>query len=364
MRSGLGPPFPHDGEEAGGGGGAPFDRLLRNDPSPIAVALSGGSDSVALLRSTCAWARRAARPVLAFTVDHGLNPQSAAWTQFAGEAAARAGAGFRTLVWDGPKPASGLPAAARAARHALLATAARQAGVAVVLLGHTADDVDETERMRAGDAPGIGRLREWSPSPAWPEGEGVFLLRPMLNLRRADLRAWLLASGETWIDDPANLDPRYARVRARLAGGDPPILAKCSRDEAVGRLAGLARPLAGGGIALPQEPLLEADPAVARRVLSAAVICVGGGARPPRSGALDRLLAAVGAGAPPSTLAGARIAAGQEVIVRREPGEARRRLRTHPRDFGPREGASGYARFRAATFQIADEAALRTTCSP
>ena len=70
-------------------------RLLRDDPAPIVVALSGGGDSVALLQLTCAWARVAGRPVLAVTVDHRLHPESGAWTRFAGDAAAREGAAFR-----------------------------------------------------------------------------------------------------------------------------------------------------------------------------------------------------------------------------------------------------------------------------
>src|SRR5690606_29362936 len=84
----------------------------------------------------------------------------------------------------------------------------------VVLLAHTADDIAEADRMR-DDGSTLGRLRDWSPSPAWPEGRGLMLLRPMLDARRGDIRDWLKQPGRDWIDDPANDDLRSARSRAR-----------------------------------------------------------------------------------------------------------------------------------------------------
>src|SRR5205085_8990913 len=71
---------------------------------------------------------------------------------------------------------------------------------------------------------------EWAPSPAWPEGRGVFLLRPLLGVRRAAIREWLEGRGERWIDDPANEDPRFARARARRqAPGSPTCTATASQ---------------------------------------------------------------------------------------------------------------------------------------
>src|SRR5690349_2702698 len=125
-------------------GAAAFERRLRPDQSaPIAVAFSGGGDSLAALLATKAWADRHARRLLVLTVDHRLRPESADWTLFAGEIANRLGADFRPLSWDEAKPLTGIPAAARAARHRLLADAAREAGAQVVVLGHTADDILE-----------------------------------------------------------------------------------------------------------------------------------------------------------------------------------------------------------------------------
>ncbi|MBN9478633.1 MAG: hypothetical protein J0I52_00200, partial [Bordetella sp.] len=175
-------------------------RLNHAGSEPVALALSGGGDSLALLDLAAAWARARGRRLLALTVDHDLNPDSAAWTRFAAEAARAAGADWRGLIWIDARGGPGVPARARAARHALLAEAARETGARVILTGHTADDVAEGDWMRAEGAM-LGRLREASPSPVWPEGRGLLLLRPVLGETRETLRAHLRARGLTWLED-------------------------------------------------------------------------------------------------------------------------------------------------------------------
>lgn len=144
-------------------------RLLAASQRPIALGLSGGGDSLALLLMAHTWAQAHGRRLLVLTVDHGLNPQSAAWTNACAARAERLGAEFQALDWTGPKPATGLPAAARAARHRLLADAARGAGARVLLLGHTADDGLEAQAMRrAGStarAQGMGALAGLAAGP-------------------------------------------------------------------------------------------------------------------------------------------------------------------------------------------------------
>ena len=281
----------------------------------MALALSGGGDSIALLRLTTHWARTRGRSVLALTVDHRLNADSGRWTDFAARAARAAGADWRGLSWDGDKPASGLTAAARAARHALIADAAREAGASVVLFAHTADDIAEADLMRA-EGSTLGRVREWSPSPAWPEGRGLMLLRPLLGERRAVLRDWLVGQGADWIEDPANADPRFGRSRARqaLAGAGP------EKTDAV-------RVGAGGRPTMDGETMVRADRDIGARALAAALVCVGGGATPPRGARLQALTARLKAGEDfAATLCGARVeAAGDAVQIMREAGELGRR---------------------------------------
>src|SRR4029078_1522667 len=88
-------------------------RLNRKHPRPLAVALSGGGDSLALTLIADAWARGAGRELLILTVDHGLQPQGRAWADTCAAIGPLLGRPFRLLVWAGDKPATGLPAAAR-----------------------------------------------------------------------------------------------------------------------------------------------------------------------------------------------------------------------------------------------------------
>nr|WP_296455757.1 tRNA lysidine(34) synthetase TilS [Phenylobacterium sp.] len=295
-------------------------RLLRDSPRPIAVALSGGGDSLALTLMADAWAREHGRHLLILTVDHRLQAESAAWTDRCATLAARLGRPFRALAWEGDKPATGLPAAARRARHALLADAAREAGAHVILMGHTAGDLAEAAAMRAAGST-TPDPREWSPSPVWPQGRGVFLLRPLLAAGRADLRTWLSARGETWIDDPANTDLRYARSRARAATSVPaPIEPPPDRGLP---LEGVAT---GGELVFDRPALRRAPSTEVRRLVATACVCAGGGERLPAGSRVARAAdAALGTERFISTLAGARIEAdGARIRITREPGEAAR----------------------------------------
>ncbi|WP_167765292.1 MULTISPECIES: tRNA lysidine(34) synthetase TilS [unclassified Brevundimonas] len=260
---------------------ARLDRSLEAQADrPVTLALSGGGDSLALLAMTSDWARRRGRALLALTVDHGLNSDSRDWTRRAGDQARALGADWRGLAWTGPKPTTGLPAAARQARHSLIADAAREAGACVILFAHTADDVAENDWMRRSGTP-IGRLHAASPSPAWPEGRDLVLLRPLIEERRDDLRAWLRSRGVDWIEDPANVDLRYARSRARmaLAGAPPSAPAPAPASALASRLD--PEPMAACGvIVLPR----SAPP----QALAAAICCSSGGSTPPRGRALAR----------------------------------------------------------------------------
>lgn len=292
-------------------------RLSAQSTAPLAVAFSGGGDSLALLLTAKAWADAHGRDVIALTVDHGLRPESALWTQQCRETATKLGAAFEALPWTGVKPTSGLPAAARAARHALLADAARKAGAAVILMGHTADDLLEAAVMRA-EGSTAPNPREWSPSPAWPEGRGVFICRPLLGQRRAAIRKWLSAQGETWIDDPANEDLRFARARARSAlssrqdAGRAPV-ANTSRLRSRNRWIEEA-----GGLITDGETFSDAE-------VAAACTCAGGGPRPPRGDRVARLTGRLNDDEVfVATLGGARVETGAITHFIRDAGETAR----------------------------------------
>ncbi len=294
------------------------------------MAFSGGGDSLALLLMVKAWGDAAGRPVLALTVDHGLQAESAAWARWCADRCDRLGVERRTLAWTGRKPLSGVADAARAARHGLVAEAARSGGAMVILMGHTADDLAENTAMRA-EGVFINDPRPWAPSPVWPRGRGVFLLRPLLGLRRADLRRWLTARAETWLEDPANADPRQARARARatMALAEPPRrpmvcgwALMAAREEAAERRPPLSYRHGHGAFALDRRNL-------APSALAMTLACAGGRESGPRSGALHRLLSR--AGDFTATVAGARARAEGAVFhISREPGELSRFGRPEP----------------------------------
>ena len=298
---------------------------------------------MALLEIAAMWAKGAGRRLLAITVDHRLNPDSADWSRRCQATARALGADWVERRWEGEKPGTGLPAAARRARHGLIADAAREAGARVVLFAHTADDIAESDWMRERGST-LGRLKEWSPSPAWPEGRGLMLLRPMLDERREILREWLREAGRDWIEDPGNAGFGRGRARAALnplPGGEGLRLAERSDASSAERVRGSLRRLAPTPHPFAQErrlavvrssplPLgegIEIDRSIDAAELAAVLLCASGAEVPPRGDQLETLAVRLTSGDDfAATLAGARVeASGETVILGREAGEMRRR---------------------------------------
>lgn len=186
----------------------------------MAIAVSGGGDSMALLSLYAALAASAPGwpEPLALTVDHGLRDGFAAEAELVAAYCAARGIAHRLLVWEGGKPQSGLMAAARLARYRLLADAARETGAQALLVGHTLDDCRETAAMRAARGSAAIAME----SLVLFERR-LMLIRPMLALTRAQLRAHLQAAGIAHADDPTNEDTRFERVRVRAGRPDARI---------------------------------------------------------------------------------------------------------------------------------------------
>jgi tRNA(Ile)-lysidine synthase len=181
--------------------------------APLLLALSGGGDSVALLH-LLADSRLNFRAVI---IDHALREGSAEDAHRAQRVALERGvqAEIATLSWSDTEARS--QENARRKRYAALSAEARKHGAAI-LTGHTADDQAETVLMRAKAGSGwrgLAGMAADTSAPVWPEGRGVRLLRPLLHARRTDLRAYLSARSAAWIEDPANTNERFERVRIR-----------------------------------------------------------------------------------------------------------------------------------------------------
>jgi tRNA(Ile)-lysidine synthase len=208
------------------------DSLPRDDVAPIAareakllfadwetvpaiiLAVSGGPDSVALMWLAARWrsARKRGPRLIAVTVDHGLRPEAAREAREVKRLAHSLDLPHRTLRWTGPKPKTGLPAAARDARYGLLARAARAHGATHILTAHTRDDQAETLLMRMARGSGLAGLAAMARQS---ERDGVVLARPLLQISKSQLVATLAKAKLGYAVDPSNLDLNFTRPRFR-----------------------------------------------------------------------------------------------------------------------------------------------------
>lgn len=301
----------------------------------IALAVSGGADSLALLDGVCRWRQRhGGRPdVIVFTVDHRLQPGSDAVADRVRRIAETCGLPARVLVREGPVPVTGIEQAARAARYRLLLTAGREEGATHLVLAHHRDDVAETFLMRLKRGAGVFGLAAMR--PVLDAGEAI-VVRPFLEVPRARLAATAAAAGLSPVADPMNDDPRFSRtgVRRFLArsGIDPGLFAALA-----GRFADLANAIDDevgrffrDGVAVDAFAVVHFDVGrfvvlpepVRRRALARLVIAIGGGDYAPRSDRLNALDAALAGNAPwKRTLAGTVVEGrGGRLVLYRESG--------------------------------------------
>lgn len=262
-------------------------------------------------------------PPVVLTVDHGLRRGSGADARKVVAWARALGLKAHILAWKGPKPATGIEAAARQARYWLMGDWMRKHRVSILGVGHTQDDQAETFLLRLARGSGVDGLAAMAPRAPWPLPgfSGLSLVRPLLGLARADLRAFLEASGQKWLEDPMNEDLAFDRVRVRAAAGalseaglTPARIAAAAVHLARARaaledvtqavLARAVRPVEPAtaepgkeqGFLLDATALAAAPREVGLRALAAVLMAVSGAAYRPRFEALERLFDRIAAG--------------------------------------------------------------------
>ena len=279
---------------------ATLQSLLAGADRPrLGLAVSGGSDSLALMHLA------AAPGVEVATVDHRLRPEAATEALDVGQKAAKLGLLHEILVWDHDGISGNLAAEARRARYRLLSDWAKRRNLSHVLVAHTQDDLAETFLMRLGREAGLDGLAAMR--ARWVAND-VLWLRPLLLFGRTELRSFLSARAEGWIDDPTNSDLTHERARIRKALDvlEPLGVTRAGLAQSAHYL-GEARAALNALLLSAVKPLIRSETPLIlderlylalpdearRRVLAAALMFVSGSDYPPRrealSGLMDRL---------------------------------------------------------------------------
>jgi len=279
-------------------------------PWPAAIAVSGGSDSVALMHLAARWAKRRRRPQPpVLTVDHGLRPDSDRDARVVQRWATSYGLKAHTLRWKGVKPTSDIEAQAREARYGLIGAWLSRNAVHGVCVGHTRDDQAETFLLRLARGSGLDGLSAMRPQAPFPveQFRHVSVVRPLLSFGREDLRRYLEGLDQPWLDDPMNDETRFRRsalrhhrpvldalglTASRIAdAADHLARARDALDEVT--IAVLARScrMEGRTALLAREALVAAPREVALRALARMLMAVSGNTYRPRFERLERVFA-------------------------------------------------------------------------
>lgn len=184
----------------------------------VALAVSGGPDSMALLLLMDRWRRKRlklgqpAPDLTILTIDHGLRKESGEECQFVLDKADELGYEAELLHWSGPKPTTRIQEMAREFRYQQMVAACHLRGIKTLMTAHHLDDQAETFLMRLARGSGVDGL---SAMAIESRRYGLRLLRPLLDFEKADLIAQLDQSGWSYRIDPSNTDTRFERVRLR-----------------------------------------------------------------------------------------------------------------------------------------------------
>lgn len=174
----------------------------------LAVAVSGGVDSVALLY----WLVAIGADIVCLHVNHGLREAADTETEYVRDLCAKLNVPCHIFYWDGKAATHGIEDAARLARYKLMTDFCHENNIGAIITAHQADDQIETFFMNLGRGSGVYGLAAMR---GVGEINGIKILRPLLNVFRAELQDFCDKNNIKYFSDEMNFDPHYTRVKIR-----------------------------------------------------------------------------------------------------------------------------------------------------
>jgi tRNA(Ile)-lysidine synthase len=185
----------------------------------VVAAVSGGADSVALVQMLIRLETNRPRQIIVAHFDHRLRAGSADDARFVADLAGRLDLPFESGQADvaalAEQEGDGIEAAARNARYKFLEQVADQHRANFIATGHTADDQAETVLHRILRGTGVAGLQGIHEVRPLFGRQDIYLVRPLLTIRRSDVIAFLRDIEQPFCEDPSNVDPRFTRNRIR-----------------------------------------------------------------------------------------------------------------------------------------------------
>ena len=306
-----------------------MDRLGPFEDEPrLAVAVSGGADSLCLAHLAKEWVSERGGRITALIVDHGLREESANEALTVASRLEAHDIDCQILKWTGLKPKTAIQQQARNARYRLLTQACEQLGIFHLLVAHHLNDQIETVAMRKERNSGTIGLAGMS---SIREMGNVRIIRPLLRYPKAALIDHLKSRNIDWIEDPSNADSRFWRSRFRI--GDKPAQngpQPLQGDQAMATRLAIESQLCRfsadyvqfhpwGFLKIDAEKLHDAGDDIAHLVLSSAIAAVTGRSKPQRQKALRQSLQELRSGVLQTTLGHALIKRkGDHIFIMRE----------------------------------------------
>lgn len=184
------------------------DFMDKYKDSQMAVAVSGGVDSMCLLY----WLCELGADIVCLHVNHKLRPEADIETEYVETVCKQLNVKCKIFYWDEDKPEKGLEAAARDARYKMMADFCHKNNIEYLLTAHQSDDQIETFLMNLSRGSGLYGLAAMMPESM---RNGVKILRPLLNVSRAEIKKYCDDNHIKYFVDSMNSDEHYTRVKIR-----------------------------------------------------------------------------------------------------------------------------------------------------